>query len=129
MTLWFLGDPTLSAAFIKGKNEQSEVMASRFHFAMEGVRETAAALREAASGVRAWAIRRRRAHAAIAVLRGLDDRLLSDIGIGRGEIAAAARHGFRSEDDYRSVAGPRSRGGDGHGRRRGRPEPDWRQAA
>ena len=127
MTLWFLGDPTLSAAFIKGKNEQSEVMASRFRFAMEGVRETAAALREAASGVRAWAIRRRRAHAAIAVLRGLDDRLLSDIGIGRGEIVAAARHGFRSEDDYRSVAGPRSRGG--HGRRRGRPEPDWRQAA
>lgn len=129
MTMWFFSDPALSAAFIKGKNEQSEVMASRFHFAMAGVRETALAVRETASRVHAWAIRRRRAHAAIAVLRGLDDRLLSDIGIGRSEIVAAALHGFRSEDDHRSAAGRRLRGGAGRGRRRGPPEPDWRQAA
>jgi uncharacterized protein YjiS (DUF1127 family) len=53
------------------------------------VRVIAAALAE---GARAWR-RERRVVSGLAALRELDDRMLGDLGIDRGAIEHAARHG------------------------------------
>ncbi len=125
MFMLTLSDPTLHAALIRGQQARSQEMARAFYLALRAPSRLVAATGEAVRTVGAWLSRRRREQAAMATLRGMNDHMLADLGIGRSEIPAVVRSGERDLEDYRKVR-PALRGGG-----RGRPTPgaDWKQAA
>ena len=125
MFMLTLSDPTLNAALIRGQRARSEAMARGAYLALRAPGVLVAAMGETVRTVAAWLRRRRQEQAAIATLRGMNDHMLADLGIGRSEISAVVRDGQRELEDYRKARPAARRGG------RGRPTPgaDWKKAA
>ena len=127
MFMLTVSDPTLKAALIQGQRARSEAMARGFYLALRVPGRLFAAVAETVEVAASWFRRRNRDHQVIATLRGLNDHMLSDIGIGRSEILAAVRNGERHLEDYRTIPPVRRRTGPGPVRQKGGSA--WKKAA
>jgi uncharacterized protein YjiS (DUF1127 family) len=91
MYLWLLGNPDLTKQLVATQNARSEAMSRAGYLVITALeRAVVSGAGALASGYRSLArsvAKHRRRREAIAQLRSLDDRLLSDIGVARGEIA------------------------------------------
>jgi uncharacterized protein YjiS (DUF1127 family) len=96
MNDWQTGNPNLQYYLDRGRQERADALVRGSHLVIRAVagvfgailRLPVSGLRRIAAGLRLWHSRRRATRA----LLSLDDRLLRDIGLTRGEIWAAV-HG------------------------------------
>ena len=90
MHLWILSNPDLTNALVAGQTARSEAMTRAGYLAItaleRGLFYAGDVLAGQFRGMRARVARARQRGQAVAALRSLDDRLLADIGISRGEI-------------------------------------------
>ncbi|MGF1609560.1 MAG: DUF1127 domain-containing protein [Kiloniellales bacterium] len=114
MYIWVLGNPDLAHRLVAAERARAEVMSRAGYLAITAVERavvlTARALGGAYRSLVRWLARNRQRREAIAQLRSLDDRLLSDIGIARGEIVGlvdeALARGPASVSDVRGLKRP-----------------------
>lgn len=114
MYIWVLGNPDLASRLVAAERARAEAMSRSGYLVITAVERavvfTARALAGAFRSVVRWSARQRQRRQAIAQLGSLDDRLLSDIGIARGEIVAlvddALRRGPLSVAELHGVTRP-----------------------
>lgn len=102
MYLWHFANPELTQAVILGRDARADALSGAAYATLRGSHEAAIALtggiaalfRQAAKRYR----QRRAARATIDELRALNDRLLSDIGLHRGEIRSLVTERYRNDD-------------------------------
>ena len=102
---WILSNPQLAHHYGVGRSLHAEAVAQHSYQALRGLGTLLALPLDIAAGlVRRW-LAWRRHRQSIAALRGLDDRLLRDIGIHRSEIPAVVRAAEAAETQGESRRG------------------------